>query len=289
LHIAKHVNSRAVALETTLLVHGVPKSSSAQLAAELGSIIEQEGSTPALIGVLDGVPTIGINAQQLQAMLDAQEVPKANTANLGIYMHKGSHAATTVSTTMELAAFAGLRMFATGGLGGVHHGYGTELDISADLMGFTRFPIAVVTSGVKSILDVVSTREALESLGVTVVGYQTDAFPAFYLRESSAKVDIRFDNIDELASFVRAELPRSGRGIVVANPISAEHELDHGQWSNWLKQAKKLAEGEGVSGRDVTPVILKHLHEISEGQTLLANIELVKSNARVAAMIESRL
>jgi len=289
MHIAKHVNSRAVALETTLLVHGVPKSSSAQLAAELGSIIEEEDSTPALIGVLDGVPTIGMSGQQLQTMLDAQEVPKANTANLGIYMHKGSHAATTVSTTMELAAFAGLRVFATGGLGGVHHGYGTELDISADLMGFTRFPIAVVTSGVKSILDVVSTREALESLGVTVVGYQTDAFPAFYLRESSARVDIRFDDIDELASFVRAELPRSGRGIVVANPIPAEHELDHGQWAKWLKRAKKLAEGDGASGRDVTPSILKHLHEISEGQTLLANIELVKSNARVAAMIESRL
>ncbi|MBL4698645.1 MAG: pseudouridine-5'-phosphate glycosidase, partial [Phycisphaerales bacterium] len=214
MQINKHVSSRAVALETTLLVHGVPNSAAAGLAEELGRVVEAEGSTPALIGVLDGVATVGMGMEQLQTMLDAESVPKANTANLGIYMAQGSHAATTVSTTMEIAAYAGLRVFATGGLGGVHHGYGTQLDISADLMAFTRFPIAVVTSGVKSILDVVSTREALESLGVTVVGYQTDSFPAFYLRESDARVDVRvdvrFDDTDELAEFVRVELARSG-------------------------------------------------------------------------------
>ncbi len=289
MQINKHVSSRAVALETTLLVHGVPKAVSSQLASELGAVIEAEGSTPALVGVIDGTPTVGMSMEQLQAMLDAPSVPKANTANLGIYMNQGSHAATTVSTTMELAAFAGLRVFATGGLGGVHHGYGTQLDISADLMAFTRFPIAVVTSGVKSILDVVSTREALESLGVTVVGYQTDSFPAFYLRESEARVDVRFDDPDALAGFVRVELARSGRGIVIANPIPAEHELEVGQWNKWLKRAKKLAETDGVSGREVTPAILGYLHEVSEGKTLQANIELVKSNAQVAAMVESRL
>ena len=288
MQINKHVSSRAVALETTLLVHGVPTSSSAKLASELGTIIQTQGSTPALIGVLNGMPTIGMDSKDLQTMLDAPSVPKANTANLGLYMNNGSHAATTVSTTMELAAFAGLRVFATGGLGGVHHGYGTQLDISADLMAFTRYPIAVVTSGVKSILDVVSTREALESLGITVVGYKTDSFPAFYLRESEANVDMRFDNPQELADFVRGELARTGRGIVVANPIPQEHELDASQWSKWLKRAKKHAESQGVTGRDVTPAILGHLHEISEGKTLEANIELVKSNAQLAGMIESR-
>ena len=289
MQINKHVSSRAVALETTLLVHGVPKSVSAQLASELGAIIQSEGSTPALIGVMNGTPTIGMSNEDLQVMLEASSVPKANTANLGIYINQGSHAATTVSTTMELAAFAGLRVFATGGLGGVHHGYGTQLDISADLMAFTRFPIAVVTSGVKSILDVVSTREALESLGVSVVGYQTDSFPAFYMRQSEATVDTRFDDVDELADFVRIELARTGRGIVIANPIPAEHELDEGQWNKWLKRARKLAEADGVSGRDVTPAILGYLHEVSDGKTLQANIELAKSNARVAAMVESRL
>ncbi len=289
MQINKYVSSRAVALETTLLVHGVPQTSAAGLANELGRIVEAEGSTPALVGVLDGVATVGMGMDQLQTMLEHGEVIKANTANLGVLMNQGQHAATTVSTTMEIAAFAGLRVFATGGIGGVHEGYGTRLDISADLLAFTRFPIAVVTSGVKSILDVVSTREALESLGVTVVGWKTDSFPAFYLRESEARVDVRFDDADELAAFVRVELARSGRGIVIANPIPQADELDAGQWSTWLKQAKKLAEAKGVNGRGVTPAILGYLHEVSKGQTLGANIALVKSNAQVAGMIESRL
>ena len=289
MQIDKHVSSRAVALETTLLIHGVPHSSAASLASELGAIIEGEGSTPALVGVVEGMPTVGMGMGQLQTMLDADDVAKVNTANLGVALSRGIHAATTVSTTMEIAAFAGLRVFATGGIGGVHEGYGTKLDISADLMAFTRFPIAVVTSGVKSILDVVSTREALESLGVTVIGYQTDSFPAFYLRESEARVDVWFDDVDELAAFVRHELPRSGRGIVIANPIPVEYELDAGQWVKWLKRARKLAEADGASGRGVTPAILGHLHVVSEGKTLEANIGLVKSNARVAGMIESRL
>ena len=289
LQINKHVSSRAVALETTLLVHGVPHASAAGLASELGAIVEAEGSTPALVGVVDGVATVGMGMGQLQAMLDAGDVSKVNTANLGVALSRGQHAATTVSTTMEIAAFAGLRVFATGGIGGVHEGYGTKLDISADLMAFTRFPVAVVTSGVKSILDVVSTREALESLGVTVVGWKTDSFPAFYLRESEAGVDVRFDDADELAAFVRVELARSGRGIVIANPIPAEYELDEGQWNKWLKRARKLAEADGASGRGVTPAILGHLHAVSEGKTLEANIGLVKSNAQVAGMIESRL
>lgn len=289
LKINKHVSSRAVALETTLLVHGVPHSSSIKLASQLGEIVKSNGSTPALIGVVDGVPTVGMNIDQLQSMLDAPSVPKVNTANLGIYLNSKSHAATTVSTTMEIAAYAGLRLFATGGIGGVHIGYGTQLDISADLLALSRFPIAVVTSGVKSILDVVSTREALESLGITVIGYQTDTFPAFYLRDSDARVDVRFDEPQEIADFIRIELARTGRGIIVANPIPKEYELDLGQWTMWVKEARKRADAKQVKGREVTPVILGHLHEISEGLTLKANIELVKSNTKLAAMIESRL
>ncbi len=289
MQIDKHVSSRAVALETTLLVHGVPTESAAMLADELAAIVTEQGSTPALIGVLDGTPTVGMNMDQLQIMLDAESVPKANTANLGVYLHQRSHAATTVSTTMEIAAFAGLRVFATGGLGGIHEGYGTQLDISADLMAFTRFPLAVVTSGVKSILDVVSTREALESLGVTVVGFHTDSFPAFYLRESEAQVDIRFDDVESLAEFVRHELPRTGRGIVIANPIPESDELDAGLWNKWLKKARKLAEADGAIGRDVTPAVLGYLHQVSDGETLRANIALIKSNAKLAAMIETAL
>jgi pseudouridine-5'-phosphate glycosidase len=278
-----------VALETTLLVHGVPRESSLALAAELDAIVRDAGSVPALIGVVDGVAVAGMSGEELVAMLEAERIEKVNTANLGAAMFRGRSAATTVSSTMEIAAYAGLRVFATGGIGGVHHGYGQRLDISADLLAFTRYPIAVVTSGVKSILDVVSTREALESLGVTVVGFGTEVFPAFYLRDGGCGVDVRFDDTAELAEFVRIELPRTGRGVVIANPIPAEAEIDGDEWSAWLSEAESRVAGMAAAGRDATPALLAALHEISGGRTLEANIELVKSNARVAAMIESAL
>jgi pseudouridine-5'-phosphate glycosidase len=287
--LIKRVSSRAVALETTLLVHGVPKESGLDLASELDAIVREEGSAPALIGVVKGKPVAGMNHEELDVMLKADKIEKVNTANLGAAIHRARSAATTVSTTMEIAGYAGLRVFATGGIGGVHHGYGQHLDISADLMAFTRFPIAVVTSGVKSILDVQSTREALESLGITVVGFGTDTFPAFYLRDGRCGVDVRFDDPGELASFIRWELPRTGRGIVIANPIPEQDEIDADTWSQWLEEAEQRAKACGVKGRDVTPAILGRLHEISKGATLKANISLVKHNARVAAQIESRL
>lgn len=289
MRLRKRVSSRAVALETTLLVHGVPRDSSLELATELDSIVRAQGSCPALIGVVDGVAVAGMNGDELRAMLAADSIDKVNTANLGASMHANHSAATTVSSTMEIAAWAGLRVFATGGIGGVHHGYGQQLDISSDLIAFTRFPVAVVTSGVKSILDVISTREALESLGVTVVGFRTDAFPAFYLRDGGCGVDVRFDDPQELASFVRYELARSGRGIVIANPIPQDAEINRDQWSAWLDEAQRLTDASSARGRDVTPAVLAALHTVSQGATLRANIELVKSNARVAAMLESRL
>lgn len=284
---------RGVALETTLLLHGVPRGEGGPLAAELSGIVREAGGVPALVGVVGGVPTVGMSDEELGTMLGvlegAGEVPKANTANLGVLMHRGSHAATTVSTTMELAAAAGVRVFATGGIGGVHLGYGTHLDISADLAAFTRFPVAVVTSGVKSILDVEGTREALETLGIPVVGYQTDEFPSFYMRGSRARVDARFDYLGELASFVSSELDRTGRGIVVANPIPREEEIEACAWEGWLRAATEEAERAGAQGRSVTPTLLGALHRVSGGATLRANLALVRSNARVAGGVASRL
>lgn len=278
-----------VALETTLLVHGVPKAAARPLAEQLNAIVESEGATPALVGVINGTPTVGMTHDELDEMLSAESVAKANTANLGVLMARKRHAATTVSATMELAASAGVRLFATGGLGGVHPGYATHLDISSDLTAFTRFPVAVVTSGVKSILDVESTREALETLGVPVVGYQTDAFPAFYLRESAASVDARFDDPDELAAFIAAELARTNRGIVVANPIPHADQIDPAQWSDWLSQAQHAADDAGATARARTPALLAALHELSAGRTLEANLALVRANARLAAALASRL
>lgn len=280
---------RGVALETTLLIHGVPRGEGARLAAELEAIVASEGATPLCVGIVEGVPVVGLSREQLATLLARESVAKANTANMGVLMHRRRDGATTVSTTMECAAAAGVRVFATGGLGGVHMGYGQRLDISADLAAFTRFPVAVVTSGVKSILDVVSTREALETLGVCVVGFRTDRFPAFYLRESEAGVDARFDDERDLAAFVKAELARTGRGIVVANPIPAEHELPRDLWQAWLAEAVRDTAELAASGRDVTPALLGRLHALSGGRTLAANIELVKSNARLAARLAAAM
>jgi pseudouridine-5'-phosphate glycosidase len=279
----------SVALETTLLLHGVPNGEGKALAFDLARIVQENGGHPVLVGVVDGVPTVGLNNDELESLLAASEVTKANTSNLGTLIARKQHAATTVSTTMELAAAAGVQVFATGGLGGVHKGYGAQLDISADLAAFTRFPVAVVASGVKSILDVVATREALETLGVPVVGYQTDHFPAFYLRESDARVDARFDDVDDLASFVRHELARTGRGIVVCNPIPAASELPRTDWERWLADAETAAGRQGVTGRGTTPILLAHLHRVSNGATLRANLALVRSNAALAAQIARRL
>jgi len=279
---------KSVALETTLLVHGVPNDAARALADELSDIVRTRGADPTLIGVLDGEPIVGMNSDELARLLDADEVPKLNAANLGVALHNGSHGATTVGTTMELAARAGIRVFATGGLGGVHRGAAQSFDISSDLAALTRFPVAVVASGVKSILDVEATRETLETLGVPVIGFGTDLFPSFYFRGSGAGVDARFDDPDELGAYLDTELARTGRGVVVANPIAPEHELDKDAWDGWVGEAQRRVEDAGIRGRAVTPAILAQLHDISGHATLRANIALVKSNAELAARIAAR-
>lgn len=287
--------ARRVALETTLLVHGVPAAASKDLARRLAAICREEGAEPALVGVVGGRPIVGMSDAELDQLLAAAAGPgggvaKLNTGNLGPMLFRRGHGATTVSATMELAARAGVSVFATGGLGGVHRSAPGDpaLDISADLQAFNRFPVAVVTSGVKSILDVGATREVLETLGVCVVGYRTDEFPAFYLRRCPqlvGKVDARFDDAAELARFVRFELARTGRGIVVCNPIPAEHEIAPADWARWLAAAEERARAVGATGRAVTPAVLGALHEVSGGATLRANIALVESNTRLAAKI----
>lgn len=275
----------SVALETTLLLHGVPQGEGAPLARELAAITRQNGAEPALMGLFRGIPTVGLTDAELDEMLAAPKVPKANTANLGVFIHRRSHAATTVATTMELAAAAGLRLFATGGLGGIHRGYAEHLDISSDLAALGKFPVAVVTSGVKSLLDVRATRELLETLGIPVVGFRTDRFPAFYLRDGGIGVDARFDDVDDLSRFLHAELKRHPRGIVVANPIPTEHEIATQEWEGWLEAALTRAASDRVAGRDITPFILGALHEISGGRTLAANLALIRSNVALAAML----
>ncbi len=274
-----------VALETTLLVHGVPRDAARPLLEELEARIRAEGAEPALVGVVGGTPIVGMSRDELDALLAADRVAKANTGNLGLLVHRGAHAATTVSATVELAAAAGVALFATGGLGGVHRDYGTRLDVSADLLALARWPVAVVASGVKTLLDVESTREALESLGVPVVGVGTDRFPAFYLRASAAGAAARIDDLDELRGLVRAELARSGRGLLLANPIPTEAELDAAALRSWIDACEAEARAAGILGRDVTPFVLARLHERSGGATLEANLALVRANASLAARL----
>jgi pseudouridylate synthase len=279
----------SIALETTLLLHGVPRESSLGLHELLEGDVRAGGGEPCLVGVVGGVPIVGLDRTELDVLLGSPRVAKANTSNLGVLLARGAHAATTVSTTMELAASAGVRVFATGGLGGMHQGFGDHWDVSADLAAFTRFPVAVIASGVKSILDVVSTREALETLGVPVVGYQTDRFPAFYQRASLAGVDASFDDVDSLAKYVAMELHRTGRGVLIAHPIPAAHAIAASEFEEWLRMAQQQAHDRAIQGRDVTPFVLGCLHELSGGRTLQANIALVRSNARLAGSLRAAM
>ncbi|MEM7622607.1 MAG: pseudouridine-5'-phosphate glycosidase [Planctomycetota bacterium] len=286
----------AVALETTLLIHGVPPETAAPLFHDLVADAARAGSQAALIGVVAGRPTVGMTEAEFRQLLAVSKgtdaarpgsglsgVAKLNTSNLGIAIHRGEHGATTVSATAELAAAAGLSVFATGGLGGVHRGFGERLDVSSDLAALARFPVCVVASGVKNLLDVVSTREALETLGVPVVGYRTDAFPAFYVRESEASVDARFDDPAGLASFVEAELQRTGRGVLVCQPVPESHAFTAGEWEAILARAQ----GEARTGRDATPDVLSAVHRLSDGRTLDANIALVRANVTLAGQIRA--
>lgn len=281
--------SPAVALETTILVHGLPKDSALETAALFESDIANAGANAALIGVVSGVPTVGMNRQELETLINADTVAKLNTANLGYAMHKGLHGATTVSTTVELAERAGIRVFATGGIGGVHTGYDKRPDISADLGALARHRVAVVTSGCKNILDLAATRELLETLGVPVIGYQTDVFPAFYQRETDLPVDARFDDAKELADYLSFELTRNARGVVVANPIPATSEIPQQEWEEWLSKARSLPSVMESKGRDATPAVLAEVHRLSDGRTIEANIALARSNATVAGLIAENM
>lgn len=252
------------------------------LARRLGETIRAHDAAPCVIGVLNGRAIVGMTDEELGHLIDL-DPPKLNSSNLGMALHRpGGAGATTVSATMECAAAAGVRVFASGGLGGIHAG---PFDVSADLIALTRFPVAVVCSGVKSILDVVATREALETLGVPVVGFGTDEFPAFYTRRSGVGVDWRIDDVEELSATVSSEINRTGRGVVVANPISEDDAIPEEDLERWIREAN--VDVHEKSPRDRTPHVLARLHDLSGGATLVANIALVLSNADLAARLAS--
>lgn len=276
-----------LALESTIISHGMPYPDNVAMAREVEAIIREHGVTPATIAVLDGVPRIGLDDAGLELLGGGQErIRKVSIRDLPYVVARKEHGATTVAATMRLAALAGIRVFTTGGLGGVHRGAATTMDVSADLTELSLTDVTVISAGVKSILDIGLTLERLETLGVPVLGYRTDDFPAFYTRSSGYAVPLRVDTPEEVAALMRAkdELAIAG-GIAVANPIPAEDEVPHDEIDAIIDQAIADMAVHGITGKDATPYLLGRIVEITGGASLRANIALVKNNAHLGAEV----
>jgi len=276
-----------VALESTLISHGLPHPDNLEVARESERLIRAEGAVPATVGVIDGNPKVGLDGVELELMATAGDIEKLSARDLPVAAAKGIHGATTVAATAHLAALAGIRLFATGGLGGVHRGARESWDVSADLAALARTPVVVVCSGVKSILDVPATLEYLETSGVPVVGFRTGRFPGFYLADSGQTVDWSVGDEGEAARLVLAlaELGLGRSGLVVANPLSEEDQLDPELHDRALRAALEEMGRRGVRGRDVTPFLLDRFAEETGGESLRVNKKIIQGNARLAARI----
>jgi pseudouridine-5'-phosphate glycosidase len=277
-----------VALESTLISHGLPRPRNLDVAHKLEAAVRDAGATPATIAVVAGEARIGLDAAALEAVA-GEHVAKCGVRDLAVIAARGEHGATTVSATAWLAARAGISVFATGGLGGVHREARETWDESADLETLARVGTAVVCSGVKSILDVGATLERLETLGVTVLGYATDRFPGFYLSDSGHPVPWRVDSPAEVAAVLAArhELGTDDRAVVVANPLPPDEQLDVELHDRVVSAALAAAAEAGVSGKEITPFLLDFFHRETAGASLEANVRLVTRNARLAARIAS--
>jgi pseudouridylate synthase len=274
-----------VALESTIISHGLPRPDNLRIAREIEQSVRDGGAVPATVAIVDGQPRIGLDDRALERVAGDPNVTKASVRDIAVVAAGGQVGATTVASTAHLAARAGIRVFATGGLGGVHRGARESWDESADLITLSRTPVLVVCSGVKSILDVGATLERLETLNVGVLGYRTDRFPGFYLRDSGHPVPWVADSLEEVAAVLKQQdaLGTAFYGLVLANPIGADDELDADLHDRTLTSGLAAAEEAGVQGKDVTPFLLDHFHRETEGKSLTANVALVRSNARLAA------
>ena len=275
-----------VALESTILAHGLPTASATGTAGDIEEAVRRAGACPATIAVVDGVARVGLDAEALRRVVEGEDVAKASIRDLAVATARGLTAATTVAATAYLAHLAGIRVFATGGLGGVHRGARESWDESADLAALASVPVTVVCAGVKSVLDVPATLERLETLSVPVLGMGTDTFPGFYVRDTGLPVPWRVDSAEEVAEVVRAQ-DRLGlrSGVLVANPVAAEHEMDRDLHDATLSAGLAAATAAGVRGKDVTPYLLAWFHEHTGGASLATNVALVLANAALAARI----
>ncbi len=276
-----------VALESTIIAHGMPYPQNLDMAREVERVIAERGATPATIAIVDGELRAGLDDATLEHFArTGPSIAKVSTRDMPYIVSQKMTGATTVASTMRIAAMAGIAVFATGGIGGAHRGAEKNFDISADLMEFAQSNVAVVTAGAKAILDLALTLEILETQGVPVVGYGTDEFPAFYSRQSGHKLTQRCDNPNQIASLLLSKWNLGIKGgIVVANPILVQDEIPSVAIAPHIERAIAEADAQGIHGKHVTPFLLKRLAEITEGKSLKANIALVMNNARVAADI----
>ncbi|MET8098709.1 pseudouridine-5'-phosphate glycosidase [Streptomyces sp. NPDC005236] len=276
-----------VALESTIIAHGLPRPRNLEVALELEDVVREEGAVPATIAVLDGRPHVGLDKGQLERVANEDGIRKLGHRDLPLAVAAGASGATTVSATALLAARAGVRVFATGGLGGVHREWTVTQDESADLGLLARTRITVVCAGVKSILDVPATLQRLETLGVAVAGYGTDRFPGFYLSDSGHPVDWTLDSPEQVAEVMRAQdaLHAPDSSLIVANPVPEEEQLDPALHARVLAEALHACETEGVTGQAVTPFLLAYLVRRTDGASLAANLAAVRGNVRLAGRI----
>lgn len=275
-----------VALESTIITHGMPFPQNLDMARNVEARVRENGAVPATIAIMDGKFRVGLAGPEIERLARAGgTAAKASRRDVAALVAGGGMAGTTVATTMQIAAYAGIAVFATGGIGGVHRGAETSFDVSADLDELARTPVAVVCAGAKSILDIPKTLEVLETKGVPVLGYGTDDFPAFWARSSGNKVDRRYDDVAEIAAVIETQFGLRLGGVLVANPIPESHALDAAEMESWIDAALRGAEQEGVARNQLTPFLLQRIFELTGGRSLVANIALVENNAAVAARI----
>lgn len=287
---ARDAGTPIVALESTIITHGMPFPQNVETARAVEAVIRENGAVPATIAVLDGKLHIGLNDTQLDALGKATGVAKLSRADMAACIATGGTGATTVAATMIAAHLAGISVFATGGIGGVHRGAETTFDISADLQELSKTPVTVVAAGAKAILDIPKTLEVLETLGVPVIAYGQDQFPAFWSRSSDLTAPLRMDTAEQIASAAktRALMGLEG-GQLVANPIPVDAEIPREVIIPVVEEALTAAEAEGISAKEVTPYLLDRIFHATKGKSLSANIALVKNNARLASKIARAL
>jgi pseudouridine-5'-phosphate glycosidase len=275
-----------VALESTIIAHGMPFPQNLETARGVEAVIRQQGAIPATIAILSGRLKAGLSDAEIEQVAKSGDMAKASVRDMPVLVASRAHGATTVASTMRIAAMAGIRVFATGGIGGVHRGAAKSLDISADLQEMAKSDVAVICAGAKSILDIGLTLEYLETLGVPVITHGSDDFPAFYSRESGHKSPFRADSAADIAAICQAkwEMGLAG-GLVIANPIPPADEIPAAEIDRQVHAALVEADTMGVKGKAVTPFLLQHVAALTEGRSLTANIALVRNNARLAAQI----